>query len=64
MPKCPSCKSSFRKRLARNFVLRLIPNSKLYSCHSCKTRFIKVPYFFKSIVVKRVKSKHVELTAN
>ncbi len=64
MPKCPSCKSSFRKRLARNFILKLIPKSKLYSCYSCKTRFIKIPYFFKTIVVKRVKSKKSELVTN
>ena len=55
MCKCPSCKSSVRKRLARNFILKLIPSSKLYSCHDCKTAFIKVPYFFKAIVIKKAK---------
>ncbi len=55
MPKCPSCKSSFRKRLTRSLVLKLIPNSKLYSCRNCKTKFLKVLYFFKAIVLKRLK---------
>lgn len=58
MPKCPSCSSRFRKRLSRSFLLKLIPKAKLYSCHDCKSRFVKVPYFFNAIVLK--KSKAIE----
>jgi hypothetical protein len=64
MPKCPSCNSSYRKRLARGLVLRLIPNSKFYSCHNCKTRFLKVPYFFKAIVLKKFKENDDKAAAS
>ena len=53
MCKCPSCNSSTRRRLSRNFILKLIPNSKFYKCYECKTKFISVPYLFSSIIFKK-----------
>ena len=64
MCKCPSCKSSVRKRLARNFILKLIPNSKYYSCHDCKTKFIKIPFFYRSIAVKKYRPKNIDVITN
>jgi hypothetical protein len=53
MSKCPSCNSGTRKRLTRNFLLKLVPNSKFYKCYRCKTKFINAPYFFSSIIYKK-----------
>ena len=53
MCKCPSCNSSSRRRLTRNFILKLIPNSKFYKCYKCKTKFISIPYLFSSVIFKK-----------
>ena len=54
MCKCPSCDSSYRKRLERNFLFKLfIPKSKFYKCYRCKSKFLNVPYLSFSLLLKK-----------
>lgn len=54
MCKCPSCSSSYRKRLERNFLHKLfIPKSKYYKCYRCKSKFLNIPYFNFSFLIKK-----------
>ena len=57
MCKCPSCKSSYTKRLTRRFILKLVPNAKAYKCYHCKTKFLNVPYLFSVFIFKKGKKK-------
>lgn len=62
MCKCPLCESGSRRRLERNFILKLIPNSKFYKCYRCKTKFLSIPYLFLTpIIVSKVIPKEVQI---
>ena len=62
MCKCPLCESGSRRRLDRNIILKLIPNSKLYKCYKCKTKFLSIPYlFFKPIILSKAIQKEAQI---
>ncbi len=53
MSKCPSCDSGFRKRITRNSYLRLLFRAKIYKCHECKVKYIRIPFLSTSIIIKK-----------
>ncbi len=55
MSKCPSCNSSYRKRLSRNIILKIIPKSKVFKCYHCKTKILTVPYLLTNFIIKKGK---------
>lgn len=61
MCKCPSCDSSSRRRLERNFILKLVPKAKYYKCYRCKTKFLKVPFILNSFVIKKEIPNNVQV---
>lgn len=58
MCKCPECDSSSRKRISRNFLLKLIPKAKYYKCYRCKSKFLSIPYLYTSIVFRKGKKEN------
>lgn len=59
MCKCPSCDSSYRRRVPRNLFLKLIPKAKLYKCYRCKSKYLFIPYLVPPILLLK-KSRIVE----
>ena len=64
MRKCPSCDSSYRKRISRNIILKLIPKSKLYKCYNCKTNFMHLPFISFLLIIKKGVKKSDNLIKN
>lgn len=55
MSKCPSCKSCHRKRISRSSILKILFKSRIYKCNECKVKYIKVPFFSYSVIIKKGK---------
>lgn len=62
MCKCPSCDSSYRKRVRRNFLFKLIPKAKVYKCYKCRTKYLYVPYFVPPVILLKGKKKVRSIT--
>ena len=50
---CPCCNSAEQKRISRNFLFKLIPNSKYLKCYNCKTKYLYIPIFGIKYVTKK-----------
>lgn len=62
MCKCPSCNLSYRKRLSRNLIFKLIPSSKLFKCFHCKTKYLEISYLSALFIIsKEVDKPYTEL---
>ena len=53
MSKCPSCKSGSRKRISSGSLLKNIFRTRIYKCHECKVKYIRVPFLLSSIIIKK-----------
>ena len=51
MKKCPKCKSTSRRRMKKEGILKYISSFKAYDCKGCNNRYIYIPVFNLSISI-------------